>query len=833
MRIGVIKIVCLLGSPWLLVAQSAWATEIVTGTVTDPSGAAVPGAHISLSADPAGSGLATITDEGGRFRFPAVAAGTRKLVVTSPGFQTATVDLAADNAREADLHIQLKLAEIGSTVAVTGTRQDVEIRNSPVAINVVSRSDFEIRNVKLVDQTLAYSEGISITRNKGVNDMDVGIGMRGFSGRSGAQARVLVLLDGQPINDSYSGEVNWNALPITEMDRVEVARGPSSSLYGGNAMGGVIQLFTRPVTRRTVELSAQYGTYAAMMYSARYSDRLWNRLGLTLAYQRTQVNGYSVSGLYATASPVSTVSGPLVAAPPFLLATTGTGRYQIGNQGDNWFNSHSFRGRADYTFSEKTTATFQIIQPRHEYGYDLATSMVLDSAGAPVTSGSFTFNDGGLKRITLSPSVFLGGPGGTTQYLFSGSLFHTFNTAHWVRIAGGSANLPDYWFTTPAASATFVGGPGTTAESPTRSSHAEIQWNWTKSSRHRFVFGTEARQERARTLDYNLDNFAIRDSKVLLTRASSGLDLMTAAFAQDDITISNKLTMVIGGRYDNVRVYSGRSQAGPTDPLVVYPSRIFQAWSGKVGLAWQAPGRMTVRASIGNAFRAPTIANLYRSLRYPPGSVTLPNPNLEPERMTSWEFGVRRQFGQHFDADLTYFQNYVKNLIYLATDLVSDPAGTTRKTFNAGRSRTTGVEFAMRQRLRTWLRISETYTLNDARITRNDFIPLSQGRYVPYVPRNTATFSLLGDRKGWSGSISGRYVSRTFSTDVNTDYVKGVPGSWDPFFEMEASAGYRFKKYLTLFASVQNLLNRQYYEFYLSPGRSVSVGLRFRTEGKQ
>jgi len=800
----------------------------VSGLVVDSSGSPVPHAAVELKRRDGGSVETVTANSDGSFLIPLAVPGNYRLRATANGFDSAELDTTISSGRTS-VRISLAVAKVSSSVVVTGSRDQMEIEKSPVAVNAVARSDFEIRNVKQPDQVLAYQEGVNVFRLK-ANDTTAGVGMRGFSARS--QARVLVLLDGQPMNDAYQGNVSWTSLPITEVDRVEVARGPSSSLYGGNAMGGVIQMFTRPITERTVELTGQYGSYGTMLYSARFSDRIWKRMGITVSYQRTQVTGYPTSpGVYATATAATAISGPLVAMPPRLLTTTGTVRYQVGEQGNNWFNQHAFRGKADYTLSERTTATFQFIQPRYQYGYNLSISSVLDSAGNPITSGPFTFNDGGLKRITISPSLFVAGPGGQIQDLYTSSLLHTINSTNWVRIGGGITQTSDNWFSLPSGSATFSGGPGTTSESPSRVLHGEVQWNRVHSSRHRLVFGVETRQDKYKTRDYNLSDYAIRSSKNLSTKMSEGLGLMSASYAQDDVALTDRLSMVFGGRYDYWRAYAGASQSGPGVPLAPYPERTAQALSGKIALAWEGPSKTTLRVSAGNAFRAPALANLYRTSSYPPGTITIANPDLEPERMTSWEIGLRKRITEQFNVDATYFENYVKNLIYTTTDFESDPTGSTRKNVNAGKAHTRGVEFASRQRLTAWLQSSETYTWNDARISQNVYVPLSQGRRVPLVPRHVSTFSFVGDRKNWSGSVSARYVSRTFSTDTNSDIVKGTPGSYDPFFEIEATAAYRFKRFVSVFVSAQNLLDRRYYEFYLAQGRTVSVGLRFRSAG--
>jgi outer membrane cobalamin receptor len=197
------------------------------------------------------------SDAQGAFRFEGVPTGQHRLLVRGTGFDTKSTPLSVGAAPLEDVKITLAVRGTSESVVVTGSRDQVEIAQSPTAVNVVTRTDFAIRNVRLPDQTLAYSEGVNVFRSKGPNDTGAGVGMRGFSGRS--QSRVLVLLDGQPLNDSYTGGVSWAALPISELERVEVARGPSSSLYGGNAMGGVIQMFTRPITHRSTELQRNMG----------------------------------------------------------------------------------------------------------------------------------------------------------------------------------------------------------------------------------------------------------------------------------------------------------------------------------------------------------------------------------------------------------------------------------------------------------------------------------------------------------------------------------------------------------------------------------------------
>lgn len=91
-----------------------------------------------------------------------------------------------------------------------------------------------------------------------------------------------------------------------------------------------------------------------------------------------------------------------------------------------------------------------------------------------------------------------------------------------------------------------------------------------------------------------------------------------------------------------------------------------------------------------------------------------------------------------------------------------------------------------------------------------------------------ATFGILGAKGRWTGAITGRYVGTVFNTDTNTDVVKGVPGSYDPYFEMDVSGGMRIMRQVSLQFYVDNLLDRIYHTFTPSPGRMVYAGLRLR-----
>jgi vitamin B12 transporter len=124
-------------------------------------------------------------------------------------------------------------------MVVTATRTDVSQNQLAVASTVYTRQDIERLQVKTVPELLKGSAGIDITQNGGMGQTS-SVFMRGTN-----SDHVLVLIDGIKVGSATLGTSPFEFMPIDQIERVEIVRGPQSSLYGSEAMGGVIQIFTR------------------------------------------------------------------------------------------------------------------------------------------------------------------------------------------------------------------------------------------------------------------------------------------------------------------------------------------------------------------------------------------------------------------------------------------------------------------------------------------------------------------------------------------------------------------------------------------------------------
>ncbi len=707
-------------------------------------------------------------------------------------------------------------------VVVTGTRTDIAPEKAPVSTSVVSQQELRIRNSQTLDQSLDLLGGLYVLRTKGPADTNTRINMRGFNGAN----RTLVLLDGQPLNDAYTGEVSWASLPNAEVDRVEVVRGPFSSLYGGNAMGGVINILTRPVSGRSGEASAQYGTYGTWNYSARIADRVTRRLGLSIGGQRLTSDGYASRGVTATAA--SGTTGTLVTGVRPTSTTSGTRTYQIGWGGENWYRQYALRAKGEYTLGAATIASVQYIRQSSDYGYEGYTSLLRDANGATVERGPVLFNDNGtIRSLNFTPGTFISGPGQARSNLYSGAVLHPINARALIRVTAGVYDQPDNSFRTPtAATASLTGGPGSISLRGSRNSYANAQYTWVPSGRHTVIAGVDVRGEHSSNQEFAQSNWTDVDDRGAQTYASAGRAATVAAYAQEQFQFVDRLTLVAGGRFDHWRAYDGSSNTfTAASPLTSYPERTTNAVTGKLSAAWQPAAAWTVRGSVGTAFRAPSVYDLYRTFRLGT-TLYVAEPTLEPESLLSGEVGLARRFGTRASLEATVYRNRITDMIYRKTDLVTDPTGATRVNVNAGEGRTTGLELAGSLRPLSWAELRGSYSFTDAVIAKNPAVPASEGKRVPYVPSHMASLSALLSHGRWSGSIGARYAGTVFNTDTNTDTTKGVIGSYNPYGLVDASVSVKVLQHLEVFASGDNLLDREYFLFYLNPGRTLTAGAR-------
>jgi len=125
------------------------------------------------------------------------------------------------------------------TVTVTATRTERTVEESLASVTVIDRDEIERRQAQSVQEVLRGVPGLSIANNGGLGK-STSVFLRGTE-----SDHVLVLIDGVRAGSATSGTTAFQDIPIDQIERIEIVRGPRSSLYGSEAIGGVIQIFTR------------------------------------------------------------------------------------------------------------------------------------------------------------------------------------------------------------------------------------------------------------------------------------------------------------------------------------------------------------------------------------------------------------------------------------------------------------------------------------------------------------------------------------------------------------------------------------------------------------
>jgi outer membrane receptor for ferrienterochelin and colicins len=231
--------------------SGARAQAVLHGRVTDGAGEPVSGANVYVAEGD--RGVATGTD--GRYRLSSIPAGGHTIVVSAVGFRTTTKRLTLGAGEERRLDVSLEKAVLrGEEMVVTGTMREGYVKESPVKVNVVGTERLRRGQASsnLMD-LIGSVGGLSTQLNCGVCGTNA-IRVNGVEG-----ANTAVLIDGMPIMGALASVYGLNGISPSIIDQVEVIEGPQSTLYGTQALGGVVNVITKN--------PANTPTYSADVYA--------------------------------------------------------------------------------------------------------------------------------------------------------------------------------------------------------------------------------------------------------------------------------------------------------------------------------------------------------------------------------------------------------------------------------------------------------------------------------------------------------------------------------------------------------------------------------------
>jgi iron complex outermembrane receptor protein len=720
--------------------------------VLDASGAPARGARVEVSAGPWSA--CAVADRDGCFEVepPADARDARVRVR----------DAVAVVARAAgDWHVPADVRAEGAAVTeeltVTASRLPERVAESPASVVEVRPEDFAAYPGAPPDVALRDVPGFALFRrsdSRAANPTAQGVSLRGIGG-SGA-SRVAVLDDGVPINDPFGGWVAWGRVPAAALDRAEVVRGGASSLYGGSALAGAIQLIRRPPGETALDADVSYGSFETLEASAFASGASgpWRA--------RLSAEGFRTDGEVAVAPDVAgAVDTPLA------------GHHASGEA----------RVERDVGGGALVFASGSIYRDSRENGTPLQE------------------NDTRLEEVRAGGAV--PAAGGTASARVYGT---------WERYSQSfSAIAPDReserLTSLQSVPSTAFGGVA--------------QWTGAFGA-HSVAAGIEAREVTGES-DERLFPFGGGTTYA----AAGGRQRTGAAFAEDRVALGERISMVLGARFDGWRDFDAFRSAGPApgdETRDALPARTETFFSPRLGVSWRAGAETTLVASAYRSFRAPTLNELYRGFRVG-NVVTLPNADLSAERLTGGEVGaVWTPAGGRVLARATLYWMEVSDPVVSVT-LTSAPNLITRQRENLGRTRSRGAELDVEAPLGGGFALAAGYVFADATVL-DAADPSLVGLDVPQVPRQQATLRLRGGMGPVSLAAVGRYVSEQFEDDRNTlplaafatlDLMASMPvgGALEAFVACENATDERYEVGRTPVAT-------------LAPGRSIRGGVRIK-----
>lgn len=792
----------------LALAQASGSTSIA-GQVKDPQGANLPGATVTLYARDRSVSLSTATDSGGAYRFERLAAGEYLVEAGAQGFASANAQqVIVERGQTATLDISLELSGVRSTVVVTASDTTQSVDEVSKAVTVVDRQDIDDRDESAIAESLRTVPGLRVQQLGGPGSFTT-IKTRGLRNEDTA-----VLIDGLRFRDAAAPQGDASGflgdLMVTDVSRIETLRGSGSSLYGTNAIGGVINLVTDEGGGKI------------------HGNLLGEGGGLGMFRGRGQVAGGSSNNNFIYSAGFShlnvsrgiddedetrNTSGQGRVQFRFSPTTTLSGRIYAANSRLQLNNSPDAIGTVPATGIIDAVPLSLTEQRRYEAGVPLSSLNIgaanfIAAPNDPDNLRKSTFFSGAIvftQRPTDAFGYTLSYQGlATNRSLINGPLgvdFQPFGGIERLRYEGRVHTLGAR-FDLRAGRANLVTG------------------------------GYEFESE-------NFKNFAIEpdptsNSNVDVTQKSHAL------FVQDQVRLMDGRLQISGAfRTQFFRLEQPAFTPAASSP---YKGLTFQSpptaytGDGSVAYTFRSSGTK-LRAHVGNGYRAPSLFERFgTSFDSFFGYSVYGDPRLKPDRSIAFDAGIDQTlYKNRLRASATYFYTELQKVIIFdfsgLIDFATDPFGRFGGYVNTNGGIARGAELSLAATPTRTLNITAAYTYTKAQQRTPQVKGILRSLVIP-----DHQFSLVATQR------FGRRLLVNLDFSASSDYLAPV------FSQVTfASRAYRFRglakadvgasytlplhgetRSLRFFGYVDNLFDRQYFESgFPTPGRTGRAGAAF------
>jgi iron complex outermembrane receptor protein len=569
-------------------------------------------------------------------------------------------------------------------VTVTATRAERDALEVPGNVTVIDREEIERSGARSVPELLQREPGLFLTSSTS-NPAGLQVESRGFANGAGNGSSLLVQVNGRRVNEADSSITDWALIELDEVESIEIVRGPASALYGDNAIGGVIDIRTRPVEgppRAT--LRGRFGRYD------------------------------SAEGSLKASATVGPVTGSL-----FVNGLTTDG-YRHGAD----FDSQDVKGSLQARLGDRVL--FGVSGGRYHDDRDFPGSLAVNPVADPPLDEVET-----LGRRAQQPGTEDTGSETESRFV-EGWLDAVLAESVLLRIQ------PYYRWRDDDASFFSDLGFGTNLTRDVRDKDSTGVNALVQVDRpllglaNRLILGFDWLRDRT-----DRDNAFVSDFFNSL-QVSDNRRNIYAGFVQEELDITETLRLSTGVRFDRAKYdleianFPGTTDESDPD---------YSIWSPKAGLTWRfLPGGSTY-FSYSRGFRLPNFDEIVSVL-----SPTI--PDLDAQKSDSFEIGAKWS-GERIDATLALYWMNVHDEIILnplspfgCFDFGDGPICFGQNE-NFERTRHRGIELNARSQLLDWLLLYCNYTFDDATIRESDTTPELEGARIPITPKHRGNLGLV------------------------------------------------------------------------------------------
>lgn len=714
-----------------LFAASPVLAATIRGTVSDSTGAAVPGARVVLHVVATGQETVLETDQEGKYRFDAPAVGTYLLIATRGGFsEIARTVIVEQLEADLDLPMTLEIGVLSAEVSVTASLSEREVRQIPLHVETISAAAIEQANTLSTGDALATAVNITPVGNGPVG---VRPRLRGLD-----STRLLVLVDGERLNTARQATDRTGAevglVSPDSITRMEVVNGAGTVMYGSDALAGTINIITNePVFTPTKQLLYGFnGFYSSNENGMRGTMTLGGttpRLSFRVQAGAEQYDNYK-SGKFAVED----------TRPYFADGTLNRADTIDDNFGFS-FNAFPDPFNAPYVRTDD-----QILNSQAEGKFINASSLVklgdrrslrlryqsrrMKNIGYPDFEQPYFFNDTLLPHSNLDRFSARYEAQAITPWLANLSL-----TAYYQRTERLLRTTLPVQFPAPTAVSFF---PISVMRLDIMSDTEQRVWTpgvdlhavFVPATNHLLTAGATVYQDRSsdqRTTSTTMSLVgqvalgargpaaAVLPSPMALGPASIAHPVRVpdaslrdiAIFAQDEWRVKPSLSVVAGLRGDFYTVvteatpgYDVTSVIGNATPAIdpaTLPNpngatHSRKALTGDIGIVSNPDGAINPFIRFGRSYRHPNLEEMLFAGPATTGSL-VPNVLVKPETGNNFDVGLKFRAG-NVAGGAYYFLNQYQN--FIAQDLVvaTNASGALAQATNYGDVRITGVELS-------------------------------------------------------------------------------------------------------------------------------------------